>query len=53
MVGVVEIASTSQIMSFVHYAQDSLRLPQYLGYTPYFRTLVEADTKSFAAVSVD
>ncbi len=34
MVGVVEIASTSQVMSFVHYAQDLLRLPQYLGYTP-------------------
>ena len=33
MVDVVEIASTSRIMSFVHYAQDPLRLPQYLGYT--------------------
>jgi hypothetical protein len=34
MVGVVEIASTSQVVSFVHYAQDLLRLPQYPGYTP-------------------
>ena len=33
MVDVVELASTSRIMSFVHYAQDPLRLPQYLGYT--------------------
>jgi hypothetical protein len=29
-------------MSFVHYAQDLLRLPQYLGYTPVnFENLVE------------
>jgi len=28
MVGVVEIASTSQVMSFVRYAQNLLRLPQ-------------------------
>lgn len=29
-------------MSFVHYAQDLLRLPQYLGYTPVnFQNLVE------------
>ena len=33
MVDVVELASTSIVMSFVHYAQDYLRLPQYLGYT--------------------
>jgi hypothetical protein len=33
MVDVVELASTSTVMSFVRYAQDRLRLPQYLGYT--------------------
>jgi hypothetical protein len=39
MVGAGEIASPSQVMSFVHYAQNSLRLPQYLGYAPYKNTL--------------
>jgi len=36
MVDVVELASTSTVMSFVHYAQDRLRLPQYLGYTSVY-----------------
>lgn len=47
MVGAGEIASPSQVMSFVHYAQNSLRLSQYLGYAPYVNTLLVSPSSDF------